>query len=153
MNLIPSRSLLFYLRMAYTICLNYRMKEIGISPEDKVICFGQLFGMCDYLTFPLGKLNILIPRALWDIYTERKLKRHWFAGQSGYSAYKYIPYGPVKEVLPYLSRRAQENRGVLKKIKKEKQLLLSEITRRLMSGQIFYKPKGNYTPVWAAPRR
>ena len=31
------------------------MKEIGISPEDKVICFGQLFGMCDYLTFPLGK--------------------------------------------------------------------------------------------------
>lgn len=35
------------------------MKEIGISPEDKVICFGQLFGMCDYLTFPLGKLKLL----------------------------------------------------------------------------------------------
>lgn len=32
------------------------MKEIGISPEDKVICFGQLLGMCDYITFPLGKL-------------------------------------------------------------------------------------------------
>jgi proline dehydrogenase len=31
-----------------------RMKEIGISPEDKVICFGQLLGMCDYITFPLG---------------------------------------------------------------------------------------------------
>lgn len=33
------------------------MKSIGISPEDKVICFGQLLGMCDYITFPLGKFR------------------------------------------------------------------------------------------------
>lgn len=129
------------------------MKEIGISPEDKVICFGQLLGMCDYITFPLGKrtrkrlvheILLLIERSRRNIYT---YGLQIVSGQSGYSAYKYIPYGPVKEVLPYLSRRAQENRGILTKIKKEKRLLLSEITRRFVRGKIFYKPKGNYTPV------
>ncbi|XP_070573303.1 proline dehydrogenase 1, mitochondrial-like isoform X1 [Ptychodera flava] len=91
-----------------------RMNTLCIGRRDKLVYFGQLLGMCDQVTFSLG--------------------------QAGYAVYKYVPYGPVEEVLPYLTRRAIENRGLLKGVVKERTMLRQELFRRLKTGNIFYKP-------------
>ena len=80
------------------------MKEKGISKSDDRIWFGQLFGMSDHITFNLGA--------------------------EGYNVAKYIPFGPVKDVMPYLIRRAEENTSVAGQTSRELTLLKKEKERR-----------------------
>tara|TARA_R110002012_G_scaffold66701_1_gene174349 strand:- start:1851 stop:3023 length:1173 start_codon:yes stop_codon:yes gene_type:complete len=80
------------------------MKQKGISKNDDRIWFGQLFGMSDHITFNLGA--------------------------EGYNVAKYIPFGPVKDVMPYLIRRAEENTSVAGQTSRELTLLKKEKERR-----------------------
>ncbi len=80
------------------------MKKHGIEKNDPRAFFAQLYGMSDHITFNLAK--------------------------AGYNVAKYIPYGPVKHVLPYLIRRTEENTSVAGQTSRELQLLQKEFLRR-----------------------
>jgi len=81
------------------------MKDFGLDPKSGGVYFGQLLGMSDNLTFTLG--------------------------QNGYNAYKYVPFGKVQEVMPYLIRRAYENSDVFGSVQFEQDLVAKELLRRL----------------------
>jgi proline dehydrogenase len=80
------------------------MKEKGISPTDNRVWFGQLYGMSDHISFNLAA--------------------------DGYNVAKYIPFGPVKDVMPYLIRRAEENTSVAGQTNRELELIKAERKRR-----------------------
>ena len=81
-----------------------KIRELGLSSEEGSVTFGQLLGMGDYLTYPLA--------------------------QAGYIANKVMPYGPIDAVVPYLFRRARENRGMVKNAQDERFLYARELRRR-----------------------
>lgn len=89
---------------ASSILLTQLMKEYTIQNNDKRIWFGQLYGMSDQITFNLA--------------------------EKGYNTAKYLPFGPVEEVIPYLLRRAEENSSVNSQTSRELFLINSEIQRR-----------------------
>lgn len=83
------------------------MEKNHISPHSGVVLFGQLFSMQDQISYTLA--------------------RH------GYAAYKYLPYGMIDEVIPYLLRRAQENSSILggPGVAHERQLMWDELKGRI----------------------
>jgi len=80
------------------------MKKKGIPKDDPRCYFAQLYGMSDHITFNLAQL--------------------------GYNAAKYIPYGPVRHVLPYLIRRTEENTSIAGQTPRELRLIEQEFKRR-----------------------
>ena len=80
------------------------MKELALENSDPRIWFGQLYGMSDHISFNLA--------------------------HKGYNVAKYLPFGPVKDVMPYLIRRAEENTSVAGQTTRELGLLKSERKRR-----------------------
>ncbi|TNE55682.1 MAG: proline dehydrogenase [Bacteroidetes bacterium] len=84
--------------------LSELMKEKGLDPRDHRIYFAQLLGMSDHISYNLSN--------------------------SLYNVAKYVPYGPVKEVMPYLLRRADENTSVKGQTGRELSLIITEKKRR-----------------------
>jgi len=80
------------------------MKACHISNNDSRIWFGQLYGMSDHISFNLA--------------------------EHGYNVAKYLPFGPVKDVMPYLIRRAEENTSVTGQTNRELNLIKMEKQRR-----------------------
>ena len=80
------------------------MVEHGIRPESDRVYISQLYGMSDNISFNLA--------------------------HEGFHVAKYLPYGPVKDVVPYLLRRAEENTSVAGQTGRELGLIEKEIKRR-----------------------
>lgn len=87
-----------------TYLLMDAMEKNGIPKNDSRIWFGQLYGMSDHISYNLAANN--------------------------FNVSKYLPFGPVKDVMPYLMRRAEENTSVAGQTNRELDLLAAERKRR-----------------------
>ncbi len=80
------------------------MEKHNMKNDDSRVWFAQLYGMSDNISYNLAK--------------------------AGYNVVKYVPYGPVKSVMPYLLRRASENTSVAGQSSRELSLIRKELKRR-----------------------
>lgn len=83
------------------------MDQKEIDHQDQKVYFAQLLGMSDHISFNLAN--------------------------AGFQVAKYVPYGPVKEVMPYLIRRAEENTSVAGQTGRELSLIKTEMRRRKLA--------------------
>ena len=83
------------------------LDRYNFGKDHPNVHFSQLYGMSDNITFNLAK--------------------------AGYQVSKYLPYGPLEDVIPYLLRRAQENTSVSNQTGKELRLITSEVKRRKLA--------------------
>ena len=81
-----------------------QMKQANIATNHPQVCFAHLYGMSDYISYNLS--------------------------DQGYNVVKYLPYGPIKKVVPYLIRRAEENSSIANQTSRELELIRKEIKRR-----------------------
>ena len=91
--------------ICFSLMYTHSMKELGMPSNTGDVSFGQLYGMGNHITYPLG--------------------------EAGCHAYKIVPYGPVMEVVPYLLRRASENSSGMVNADQERRLLNKELLQRL----------------------
>ncbi len=87
-----------------SVKLTQMLANKSIDKNDKRVYFSQLLGMSDHISYNLAHTN--------------------------YNVAKYVPYGPVKEVMPYLIRRAEENTSIAGQTGRELALIMKEKARR-----------------------
>lgn len=89
---------------ASSLLLTQLIQQAGLRPNDPRVWFAQLYGMSDNLSYNLAN--------------------------AGYNTAKYVPYGPVEAVMPYLLRRADENTAIAGQTSREFRLIQKEMSRR-----------------------
>jgi proline dehydrogenase len=87
-----------------SLLLTKELERKQISRDNDKFYFAQLLGMSDHISFNLSN--------------------------AGFKVAKYVPFGPVKEVMPYLLRRADENTSVAGQTGRELSLIIKELDRR-----------------------
>ena len=80
------------------------MKKNNIDKSDPRIYFSQLLGMCDHISYNIA--------------------------EHGFNTAKYVPYGPIKDVIPYLIRRAEKNTSISGQMNRDLSNIISEKKRR-----------------------